>query len=55
MILGAQNKRTASEREKIMYDLAFIIALFEALPADAQQEILDLAARLAADTNSNDQ
>jgi len=55
MVLGAQNKRTASEREKIMYDLAFIIALFEALPADAQQEILDLAARLAADTNSKEQ
>ena len=50
-----QNKRAASEREKIMYDLTFIIALFETLPADAQQEILDLAARLAADTNSKEQ
>lgn len=38
-----------------MYDPAYIIALFEALSADAQQEILDLAARLAADSKRNDQ
>lgn len=38
-----------------MYDLAYIIALFESLPADVQQEILDLAVRLAADANSKEQ
>lgn len=38
-----------------MYDPAYIIALFEALSADAQQEILDFAARLAADSKRNDQ
>jgi hypothetical protein len=38
-----------------MYDPAYIIALFESLSADAQQEILDLAARLAADSKRNDQ
>jgi len=37
-----------------MYDPAYIIALFEALSADAQQEILDLAVRLAADANSKE-
>ena len=31
-----------------MYDPAYIIALFESLSADAQQEILDLAARRLA-------
>jgi hypothetical protein len=30
-----------------MYDLAFIADLFASLPADAQQEILELAAQLA--------
>ncbi len=37
-----------------MYDIAYIIALFESLPADAQQEILALAAQLAAEARSND-
>ena len=53
-LLGAKSTRAASEREKIMYDPAYIIALFEALSADAQQEILDLAVRLAADANSKE-
>ena len=53
--LGAKSTRAASEREIVMYDPAYIIALFESLSADAQQEILDLAARLAADSKRNDQ
>ena len=53
--LGAQYTRTASEREIVMYDLAYIVALFESLPADVRQEILDLAARLATDANSKEQ
>lgn len=37
-----------------MYDLAYIIALFKSLSESAQQEIICLAAQLAAEIN-NDQ
>lgn len=38
-----------------MYDLAYIIDLFNSLPASDQQDLIDLAARLAAESQSNDQ
>lgn len=38
-----------------MYDLVYVASLFQSLSGDVQQEILDLAARLAADANSKEQ
>ena len=52
--LGAEIHHTGARVGEIMYDIAYIIALFESLPADAQQEILALAAQLAAEARSND-
>ena len=37
-----------------MYDIAYILALFESLPANDQQEILELAAQLAAESQRSD-
>jgi len=37
-----------------MYDIDYIIALFESLSAEAQQEALELAAKLAAEARRND-
>ena len=37
-----------------MYDIAYILALFESLPAHDQHEILELAAQLAAASQSSD-
>lgn len=37
-----------------MYDIAYIIALFESLPEHDQREILDLAAQLAAEPRHRD-
>lgn len=37
-----------------MYDIAYILALFESLPAHDQHEILELAAQLAAKSQRSD-
>ncbi len=37
-----------------MYDISYIIALFESLPAQDQQELIELAAKLAAEAQRPD-
>ena len=47
MVRGAKYLFSGARVGAAMYDLAFIADLFASLPADAQQEILELAAQLA--------
>lgn len=53
-IIPSGAKHTRVPEGAKMYDIAYILALFESLPAHDQQEILELAAQLAAESQRSD-
>ena len=54
VIIPSGAKYTRVPEGAKMYDIAYILALFESLPAHDQHEILELAAQLAAESQRSD-